>query len=214
MNNYNKNQVPTDNKFLRDIQDDLAKSNSRIKKYLEQNLIEGLSQLYDVDSEQEKQEIRIIKRMQRDATDAMRDFAVNVHDFFNVYNLYEKICKITNCNVNAKNIEYLCANYSGLLHYLKVKFNRPRPYDACKNYDIKIDLLVDKRYRNGSFPSGHAFEAFLIAHHLSDIDESNKDIYMLCAKKISESRIIAGVHFPSDIKGGIFLAQQIYKTKI
>lgn len=214
MNYTLKNQIPTDKKFFRDIQDDLVKSNSRIKKYLEKNLIEGLSEFYTVDSNQEEQEIQLINRLQRNATDAMRDFAVNVHDYFNVYNLYEKICKITNCDINAKDIEYLCANYSGLLQYLKLKFNRQRPYDACKNYDIDIDLLVDKRYRNGSYPSGHAFEAYLIAYHLSDIDPKNKDIYMFCAKKISKSRIIAGVHFPSDIKGGIFLAQQIFAADI
>ena len=96
---------------------------------------------------------------------------------------------------------------------LKYKFNRPRPYQIAEHYEIE-DF---KRHnldtaKSPSYPSGHALQGRLIALYLSDKDPENKNEYMMIGHNISESRIMARAHFPSDRKYGDMLGDELYKV--
>ena len=95
---------------------------------------------------------------------------------------------------------------------LKYKFNRPRPYQIAEHYGIedfkrhKLDTA-----KTPSYPSGHAMQGRLIALYLSDKDPSNRKEYMMIGHNISESRIMARAHYPSDRKYGDMLGDELYK---
>jgi acid phosphatase (class A) len=88
---------------------------------------------------------------------------------------------------------------------LKAKFNRPRPYDTYKELHTCVD-----HESNLSYPSGHATTSHLIALILGQIDPKNAKKYLARADEIALDRVIGGVHYPSDIAAGKFLAEKMF----
>jgi hypothetical protein len=64
---------------------------------------------------------------------------------------------------------------------------------------------------HGAYPSGHATEAFAVAHLLSMIAPPQTGVPMQCAQlmrqasRVAVNRTVAGVHFPVDSAAGQFL---------
>lgn len=89
---------------------------------------------------------------------------------------------------------------------LKNRFQHPRPYERNSSYDPCI-----KKVFEGSYPSGHAVISRVFALVLSDLIPENKAIYFQRADEIGLHRVIAGVHYPSDIDSGRIFADLLYK---
>lgn len=82
-------------------------------------------------------------------------------------------------------------------------FPRTRPF-------IELNLtpmLVD---RAGSFPSGHTTFLFVIAFSTFLINKKWGWILSIASLLAVLSRIVAGVHWPSDILGGIIIAGAVF----
>jgi hypothetical protein len=92
---------------------------------------------------------------------------------------------------------------------LKGEFRSPRPSQLSPAIVPMIDPPVTP-----SFPAGHAVQAYLMSHLLADsfkripqqelpenLDEASGPLFRL-AHRVSENRIVAGVHFPTDIAAG------------
>jgi hypothetical protein len=82
----------------------------------------------------------------------------------------------------------------------KYIYNRPRPSQVAPNIINRKNgtLLVSQTADTPSYPSGHAFQAYYLAKILSKKFPKKKDELMKLAKRISDARILAGLHFPSD----------------
>ena len=65
-----------------------------------------------------------------------------------------------------------------------------------------------------SYPSGHALQGRLIALMLSEKDPYNENQYMDISKDISESRIMARAHYPTDKDYGEKLADELFEQRI
>jgi undecaprenyl-diphosphatase len=78
---------------------------------------------------------------------------------------------------------------------------RPRPFDT---YSFIIKLSQAGGF---SFPSGHTMEAFCVATSLALLFPEKKIILpaFLWAVLVAYSRLALGVHFPSDILGGVVM---------
>lgn len=85
---------------------------------------------------------------------------------------------------------------------LKNIFQRPRPFLMM----IGIDLLIDKPL-SYSFPSGHTAIAFAMAGTIARMIENKRIVLItiIFACLIAFSRLYLGVHYFSDILGGIIL---------
>lgn len=89
--------------------------------------------------------------------------------------------------------------------YLTVKlipllYNRRRPF---AEYNLKN--LVKQR-EDHSFPSTHTSSSFIISLALLNINFEIGVLMLFIAALTAVSRIMAGVHYPSDILGGFSLA--------
>jgi membrane-associated phospholipid phosphatase len=91
-----------------------------------------------------------------------------------------------------------------ILSAAKNKYHRPRP--PVDNPQINPCLKLDNTF---SYPSGHAVRGIVWATLLSEIFPSKKDALMARGRQIGEDRLLAGMHYPSDIVAGQKLGAEI-----
>jgi len=96
---------------------------------------------------------------------------------------------------------------------LKYKFQRPRPYQLALSYKKSLFPMQSLSANNPSFPSGHSFQANLIADTLSSIEPKLYNDMKKIVLDINEQRLFYGVHYPSDIDSAKTFADYILKSK-
>lgn len=79
----------------------------------------------------------------------------------------------------------------------KDHFARPRPYVA----DLKVKPVLHP-WTKGSYPSGHATFAYATAVLLAEMVPEKAAAIFARADRFAENRVIAGVHYPTDIEAG------------
>ena len=101
----------------------------------------------------------------------------------------------------------------GLIMQLKTHYQRPRPFQVAWYSKQPLHPFETLSGQTPSFPSGHAcqgkFLTMLVAQHYP---EKSIELRKL-SEKISQSRIILGVHYPSDNKAGERIAKQLFARK-
>jgi len=99
--------------------------------------------------------------------------------------------------------------------YMKYKniYNRARPSQIVPNIINKEKgILLDSKTANTpAYPSGHAFQAYYLSKILSKKFPDRKDEIMKIANRISDIRIIGGLHYPSDRDYAYYLVDNIYE---
>ena len=99
-----------------------------------------------------------------------------------------------------------------LLLALKFRYNRPRPSALAFMYGVDLVPFASKTADSPSYPSGHAFQAYLAAAVLARLrPQDAAELYGLAAR-VAQSRINLGLHFPSDVEYGQALAQSVAQT--
>ena len=128
---------------------------------------------------------------------------------------YMELIEKYNVDVTKDDLEQIIDEAAKFTLKIKYKFNRPRPYQIAEHYGIedfkrhKLDTA-----NSPSYPSGHALQGRLIALMLSEKDPYNENQYMDISKDISESRIMARAHYPTDKDYGEKLADELFEQRI
>ncbi|WP_299974553.1 phosphatase PAP2 family protein [uncultured Pseudoteredinibacter sp.] len=91
-----------------------------------------------------------------------------------------------------------------LYYILKNHFKRNRPPAALPNF--KSEVQPSDQF---SFPSGHTSAAFLMAAMLSSFYPALTPVLYIWAVMVGSSRVMLGVHFPTDIVAGATLGHGI-----
>jgi len=115
-----------------------------------------------------------------------------------------------------KYITYL-ANVSdslgALIVQLKVLYNRPRPYQVAYYTKQPLYPFPTKSGQSPSYPSGHACQTYflcqIIANHYPQHRKHLEDL----AQKVADSRIVLGIHYPTDNKFGFKIAKTLLEDK-
>ena len=89
----------------------------------------------------------------------------------------------------------------GLTDVLKAAFNLPRPFQVPSLGIVARGEIPT----NPGFPSGHTTNAFTVATVIWSRYTAWRVPFVLLAMATGVSMIILGLHFPSDVIGGVFL---------
>ncbi|OFW81165.1 MAG: hypothetical protein A2887_00705 [Alphaproteobacteria bacterium RIFCSPLOWO2_01_FULL_40_26] len=84
---------------------------------------------------------------------------------------------------------------------IKSHWNKTRPYLA----DSRVNMLISPSF-GGSYPAGHTTGSYIYAHILSLLLPQKRQDFFSIAEKISQHRILVGMHYPSDASAGKQLA--------
>jgi hypothetical protein len=138
----------------------------------------------------------------------VNSFYANKYD--NINNVFKKIFENRKRIYPEPLVQELISKSQPLILKLKNYHGRKRPYILSKNYNIDLNYAELKSAKTPSYPSGHSTQAKLVSLVLSDIFPEMKPEFDKAIDHISQSRIVARVHYESDKKFGEELGQALY----
>lgn len=92
---------------------------------------------------------------------------------------------------------------------LKQKWNRQRPFVRSPMVQPCLGP-----HPSNSYPSGHAAASQLASLTFSLIYPELKQAFLARAQIIANDRVLAGVHYPTDVKNGALLGQLVFEALI
>ncbi len=108
--------------------------------------------------------------------------------------------KVFSYIINRPEVEVrrVAARQNAFIFLLKYFFNRPRPYQVIP--EIRENMLESKTGDTPAYPAGHTYQAYLVAKHYARLYPEKANILYRTAENIGQSRIAAGIHYPTDHK--------------
>jgi acid phosphatase (class A) len=95
----------------------------------------------------------------------------------------------------------------------KDHFHRPRPYQRLQLQRVcnKGDAPTPEEHpmHGSSYPSGHSVHGWTVAMILARVDPDRSQSLMQRAEEYEESRLICGMHFPTDVEAGQVVAAAV-----
>jgi len=101
-------------------------------------------------------------------------------------------------------LSHIINNSYPIIMQHKRYYNRPRPAQVNANIKPAKSLTA----ATPAYPAGHTFQAYLIAQHLSNKYPKHRKEFYRIANRIANARVSVGLHYPSDNKAGIALAEK------
>ena len=121
------------------------------------------------------------------------------------HDIFTKIMKFFSLSANAGVIFFILSLIIICNVLLKPVIKRMRPFDRYQD----IIVLLDKIPKDYSFPSGHTGASFAFATTVFLYDKKLGALAYILALCIAYSRMYLGVHYPTDIIGGVILGSGI-----
>jgi len=108
---------------------------------------------------------------------------------------------------DAAQIKHNLDLYDPIIDYLKVIYNRPRPFQTAGAYGIPLYPLLKTDASDSSYPGGHTLSALFFRHiYMQRHPELARDM-MQFVLDIAQTRLQGGVHYPSDNR----FSMRVYK---
>jgi len=141
------------------------------------------------------------------SSEADINFGILVNSFNGHYNTWAlNVKKFTNNNYSQEYFYNIGEKVDGLVLYYKKKYGRSRPSQEGVRHYLPSSTP--------SYPSGHTTEAFVFANILSKLHPEHKESFFKLAELISLSRVVLGLHYPSDNDAGKTLAEFIINHQL
>ena len=128
----------------------------------------------------------------------------------NILNVFQNIFSYRVESFPYKVVEKLLNEAGPIVKKSKNYHNRPRPNVNAKKFKIELDYLKMKSAQTPAFPSGHSAQSKLVSLALTAMYPHLKKHFETAAENISNSRIVARVHYESDKTVGEKLGTDLY----
>ena len=122
--------------------------------------------------------------------------------------------------LESQNLEYpkeyvkeLIKDSGKIIYELKYKYNRPRPIQVAKFYQIEgFETTTLDSMHTPSYPSGHSVQGILVGRALGKMFKEHKQELYEVGKMISDSRLMARAHYTSDSKFGKQVGEILFQN--
>ena len=104
-----------------------------------------------------------------------------------------------------KELKRIIDDTEPVLMSLKHYYNRARPAQV----NDKINPAKSVSANTPSYPSGHAYQSYMIARHLAKKHPRHFFSFYSIANRIAQARVSLGLHYPSDNKKAFELAHSM-----
>lgn len=128
----------------------------------------------------------------------------------NILNVFQNIFSYRVESFPYKVVEKLLNESEPIIKKIKNYHNRPRPNVNAKKFKIDLDYLKMKSAQTPAFPSGHSAQSKLVSLALTAMYPHLKKHFETASENISNSRIVARVHYESDKTVGEKLGTDLY----
>lgn len=126
--------------------------------------------------------------------------------------LFLPFLKENNIDFPYKKFDQLYIFLKEMIKDLKFFYNRARPLQLAKFYNVTLDVIHTKTHHTASYPSGHTAYAALAACVLQDLYPEHSDYYWAAVDKCGFGRVLQGVHYPGDNTASIGFVKRVYKA--
>ena len=126
------------------------------------------------------------------------DFRYVLVALFTVFILYSQYSKLEKLQIIFVTALSSGIAYFGITKLFRFLYHKPRPF-----LDHTVNQLLTND--NWSFPSGHATFFFAVATAVFLYNKRWGGFFFVSATLMTVSRVIAGIHYPSDIVGGALI---------
>lgn len=99
-----------------------------------------------------------------------------------------------------------------IIRTLKNSYNRPRPQQLAPYFKVEFEVLWSRTTNSPSYPSGHSTQSRLIAEIYAKKYPEHKLNLIKAAEECGGGRVMAGFHYPTDHKAGVYLAKRLFKS--
>jgi hypothetical protein len=112
-------------------------------------------------------------------------------------------------DISAELLENFNDEIGLIITSLKLHYNRPRPYQVAYYTEQDLNPFETVTGNSPSYPSGHACQGWFTCLFLAKKYPEKKEQLVRLAKMIENSRIILGIHYPSDNLFGKKIAETL-----
>ena len=107
----------------------------------------------------------------------------------------------------------IAQDMGGLIMQLKIHYQRPRPYQVAWYSKQPLHPMATFSGQTPAFPSGHASQGRFLTKVITQDHPSKRIELSKLSEQISKSRVLMGVHYPSDNVFGEEIACELFKEK-
>lgn len=95
---------------------------------------------------------------------------------------------------------------------VKSFWNRPRPSQLAKFYNLNIDVIQTDTHHTAAYPSGHTVYSNLVLNIVHDTYPKVKISQLTnIVLQTAKARVMQGVHFPTDNKASLIFGNYVFK---
>jgi len=135
---------------------------------------------------------------------------IQANKFDNIINVFQNIFAYRIEPFPYKVVEKLLKESEPIILKIKNYHKRPRPNVNAEKFNINLDYLKMKSAQTPAFPSGHSAQSKLVSLALTDMYPNLKTEFKKASDNISNSRLLARVHYESDKTVGEKLGKDLY----
>ena len=157
------------------------------------------------DSLEAQGELKYLMKLQKDKSRDL-DFAYKVDK--DVAAPFIDYAEVNGLEVRPGYLDALVHEAVPLLLTLKFQYGRPRPGRLAFMYGLDFKPYDTKTAETPAYPSGHAFQAYLLAYVLGTKYPAHAGRLERIAERVGQSRMDFGLHFPSDVEAAKVFAFQ------
>jgi hypothetical protein len=126
-----------------------------------------------------------------------------------LYDAWEHYSRMLGCETSAHEMEQWAHAVDPIIDYLKLYYNRPRPFQTAAYFQIPFYPTVECGSTDASYPSGHTLHSLAIAHQLTIRYPHRARQWVHMVHDVAMSRLEVGVHYPSDNLASFKIYQHI-----